>query len=82
MEPCVIGVLSLQGVQRIRADQCMHGRESDDGSPIKKPTGFMSNAPRLLDALNKRCFGRRGLCSRPSGRKGRPKSCYILRLNV
>ena len=29
--------------------------------------GFMSNSPHLLDALHKRCFGRRGLCSRPSG---------------
>ena len=67
MEPCVLGVLSLQGVQRIRADQCMHGQESDAWNPTKKPTGFMLNAPHLLDALNKRCFGRRGLCSRPGG---------------
>ena len=66
-EPSVLSVLSLQGVQRIRANQCMHGQESDVGNPIKKPTGFMSNSPHLLDALHKRCFGRRGLCSRPSG---------------
>ena len=26
MEPSVLGVLSLKGVQRIRADQCMHGQ--------------------------------------------------------
>ena len=45
----------------------MHGQESESGNPIKKPTGFMSNAPQLLNALNKRCFGRHGLCSRPSG---------------
>ena len=50
-----------------RADQCMHGQESDDGNPIKKPTGFMSNSPHLIDALYKRCFGRRSLCSSPSG---------------
>ena len=66
MEPSVLGVLSLQGVQRIRADQCMHGQESDDGNPIEKPRGFMSNWPYLLDALHKLCFGRRGLCSKPS----------------
>jgi hypothetical protein len=67
MEPSVLGVLSLQGVQRIRANQCMHGQESETGNPITKPTGFMSNSPHLLDALNKQCFGRRGFCSRPSG---------------
>ena len=50
MEPSVLGVLSLQGVQRIRVNQCMHGQESDDGNPIKKAMGFMSNSPHLLDA--------------------------------
>ena len=63
----MLGVLGLQGVQRIRADQCMHGQESDAGNPIRKPTGFMSNASYLLEALNRKCFGRRGLCSRPEG---------------
>ena len=72
-EPCVLGVLSLNGGKRIRADQCMHGQESQQGNPLKKPTGFMSNAPCLLDALNRRCFGRKGLCSRPSG--GRHQDC-------
>ena len=51
------------------ADQCQFGQETDAGDPLKKPTGFMSNAPELLDELNKRCFGRRGLCSRPKGGK-------------
>ena len=41
--------------------------------PMKKPTGFMSNSPHLLDALHKRCFGRRGFSSRPSG--GMHKNC-------
>ena len=45
----------------------MHGQEAEDGSPIRKPTGFMSNSECLLEALNRRCFGRRGLCSRPEG---------------
>ena len=66
-EQCVLNVLSLSGVKRIRADQCMHGQEAEDGSPIRKPTGFMSNSDCLLEALNRRCFGRRGLCSRPEG---------------
>ena len=37
------------------------------GSPLKKPTGFLSNAPMLLRALNKRCEGRNGDCSRSEG---------------
>ena len=37
------------------------------GNPVKKPTGFMSNADHLLEALDRWCFGRRGLCSRPEG---------------
>ena len=73
MEPCVLEVLGLDSVKRIRADQCQHGQESDAGNPIKKPTGFMSNAPHLLEALDQRCFGRRGACSRPQG--GRHQDC-------
>ena len=57
MEPCVLGALSLQGLQGICADQCMHGQEADAGNPIKKPTGFMSNALHFLDGLHKRLAG-------------------------
>ena len=60
-------ILQRQGVGRVVADQCQFGQETDIGDPLKKPTGFMSNAPELLDELNRRCFGRRGLCSRPKG---------------
>ena len=62
-----MAVLGLTGVRRVRADQCMHGQESEAGNPIRKPTGFMSNSPHLLEALDRRCFGRKGLCSRPGG---------------
>ena len=55
----------MSGVRRIRSDQCQHAQESDLGNPVKKPTGFMSNAAQLLGALDRRCFGRKGLCSRP-----------------
>ena len=65
-EACVLGILSRSGVRRVVADQCQLGQRTDDGSPIKKPTGFMSNATELLDVLNVRCYGRRGLCTRPS----------------
>ena len=60
-----MAVLGLSGVRRIRADQCVHGQESDAGNPIRKPTGFMSNSLHLLVDLNMTCLGRKGLCSRP-----------------
>ena len=70
---CVIRTLGLSGVSRIRADQCQLGLQSVEGDPIKKPTGSMSNAEELLAALNRRCFGCSGLCSRPRG--GRQQQC-------
>ena len=66
-EPCVIRTLQMKGVSRVRADQCQLGQQTLDGDPVKKPTGFMSNSQELLDELNRRCFGRNGLCSRPRG---------------
>ena len=66
-EPCVMELLQLTGVFRVRADQCQLGQQTQDGDPLKKPTGFMSNSPELLQALNRRCFGKHGLCSRPQG---------------
>ena len=66
-------LLCKQGVQRIRADQCQLGQQTSDGDPVKKPTGFMSNAAELLAALNRRCFGKNGLCSRPQG--GHHREC-------
>ena len=60
-------MLQQTGVTRITADQCQLGQETDKGEPIRKPTGFMSNCPDILEQLNKRCAGRGGKCSRPSG---------------
>jgi len=34
---------------------------------VKKPSGFMSNAPQLLKALTRRCQGHDGECSRAAG---------------
>ena len=34
---------------------------------MKKPTGFMTNAPELGKELAMRCSGRSGNCSRPEG---------------
>ena len=57
----------MPGVRRINADQCQLGAEvpsgPDQGQPIKKATGFMSNAPWLLRALDRQCHGH-GWCSR------------------
>ena len=66
-EACILPVLKLNGVQRITADQCQLGQEDEEGNPIRKPTGFMSNSPEMLVQLHRRCFGRNGLCSRPKG---------------
>jgi hypothetical protein len=66
-EECVLEVLQQTGVARITADQCQLGQETEQGEPIRKPTGFMSNCPDILEQLNKRCKGRGGQCSRPSG---------------
>ncbi len=37
------------------------------GKPIRKATGFMSNSPELLKALNRKCVGTDGGCSRRAG---------------
>ena len=66
-EPCVLEVLQLTGVSRITADQCQLGQQAENGQPIMKQTGFMSNCADILSRLEKRCTGRRGLCSRPGG---------------
>ena len=37
------------------------------GQPVRKATGFMSNAPQLLQRLTRRCTSRDGTCSRTKG---------------
>ena len=70
-ERAVQEVHQLQGVELIAADQCQYGSEIQygvfKGLPVKKPTGFVSNAPRLLRRLSKRCDGIGGNCSRSKG---------------
>ena len=72
-EDCVRGIMRKDGVSRITADQCQLGQQDEDGNPVKKPTWFMSNSPDILDALNRRCVGRGGVCSRAQG--GRHQVC-------
>ena len=56
-EPEVMNLLRQEKVDKINADQCQLGQQTDIGEPLKKPTGFMSNAPLLLSKLNRKCFG-------------------------
>ena len=61
------GMMSDPGIVKATCDQCMYGCEDESGSPIKKPTSFMTNAPELAKELSDRCNGRRGACGRPEG---------------
>ena len=63
--------MRIEGVGRSNADQCQYGQEvqygKDRGSPVRKPTGFMSNGQHILHALSRRCTGLGGECSRRKG---------------
>jgi hypothetical protein len=66
---CMEEVASLPGVQIVHGDQCQYGAEtqssdsvSTKGSPILKPTGFMTNSPEMANALSRRCSGQGGQC--------------------
>ncbi len=57
-EPAVQKVLSLEGVQRVRGDQCQYGLKIPGAQfPSKKPTDFMVNGRRMAERLSKRCSG-------------------------
>ena len=61
-------LMETEGVNLIRGDQCQYGAEVGfgkvEGRPVKKPTGFLSNSPAILEALSRRCVGVGGSCSR------------------
>ena len=54
-------------MSRITADQCQLGQETEKSEPLCKPTGFMSNCEDVLGQLHRRCKGKGGQCSSPSG---------------
>ena len=60
-------LIAESDVEETICDQCMYGSESFDGSPVKKPTRFITNAPELAKKLRRRCVARDGTCSRPGG---------------
>ena len=70
-------LMKTPGVELAHADQCQYGAEVAHGhlkgSPIKKPTCFLSNSPNVLKMLSRRCEGTSGECSRSSG--GRHSQC-------
>ncbi len=70
-EDCIRSVVDLPGFGRVTTHQCQFGQEithgKHKGRPIQKPTGFLSNSPEMLKALDRRCEAVRGQCSRPEG---------------
>ena len=70
-EKSIEQLLEVQGVERRRVDQCQWGAQvmsgPEEGSPVMKPSGIMSNAAKLLDVVCKRCRGSSGRCSRRKG---------------
>ena len=72
-EACIDDLLSDPRVERVTGDQCQYGQQAYDGSPVKKPTGWMSNGEKILESLSRRCRGRGGQCSRTAG--GAHKMC-------
>ena len=64
-------LLEVPGVELVHTDQCQFGAEARrggrKGSPVKKPTGFLTNSPALARTLARRCEGQRGSCTRPKG---------------
>ena len=71
-EPCVQEVWAMTGVRRVIGDQCIFGQATEEGAPVKKPTGFLTNSPEMAIELEKRCQGKRGECSRPGGGRHAP----------
>ena len=64
---CVQDVLRLPFVERVVGDQCQYGQQTDEGDPMRKRTGWMSNSAALLRRLDARCRGSRGTCTRQGG---------------
>jgi hypothetical protein len=69
--PSIERVRARTGTQKVHGDQCQFGAEirrgTMKGAPIKKPSGFLTNAPCIAEALDAQCRGQGGACSRPSG---------------
>ena len=84
---CIRELMAKPGIARTVGDQCQYGQTAADGRPVKKATGWLSNAPAILEELSLRCSGREGRCSggrkthaAASGRVAREAAVYPFRL--
>ena len=62
-ESCLVELLNLESVGRVRVDMCRYGLTAEDRGdigPVLKPTWFASNCPALLQGIGARCE-----CTRP-----------------
>ena len=61
-EPCLRKLLTIDGMRRVRCDQCQFGMTHvDDAGNVgraRKATGFMTNDECIAEAVERRCFGR------------------------
>ena len=55
-EPCLRKLFAIDGVRRVRCDQCQFGMTSVD-EEARKATGFMTNDEHIAEAVKRRCFG-------------------------
>ena len=65
--PYILDLWNHESVDRVTGDQCQYGQHDGHGNPVKKPTGWLSNSKHVLRALEHRCSGKGGSCSRPGG---------------
>ncbi len=86
---CIRKILAQPSVEKVAGDQCQYGQSTEDGEPMRKRTGWMSNSSRVLRRLSLRCLGRGGQCTRREGGKhavvsgrarGRQAAIYPFRL--
>ena len=67
-ERCVKTIMEMPDVEHVLSHLCQFEyMDPRDGSPLKKPTRFMSNSEEISAALERKCTGIDGLCSRRSG---------------
>ena len=68
----ILDMMDHPHAARVRVGQCQFGvgivRRRDSGRPLTKPTGFISNAPKLVEYLGRVCGGNVCVCWGGGGR--------------
>ena len=54
-QPCVTRLLNHQDSILVRSDQCVFGQQDDNGQPIRKRTGFLTNSKSIAQVLRRTC---------------------------